>query len=740
VDNRSARPTSARPILRVAVDTPLRRAFDYLAPAGFEPSSLVPGRRVRIPFGRRRLTGLLLEVTERSGVPPHKLKPALEIIDSEPVFDAAMFGFLEWAADYYHHPIGEVISAALPVLLRLGRPLEEIEERWQLSEGGRQGVTQLGARATKQRALLDKLAAGPLSAAELTDDNPRWRDTLRELARKGWVESVSGPLEPSQSQAWTSRPGPALTHAQSQVVADVLRAGERFGAWLLDGVTGSGKTEVYLRVVAEVLVRGQQALVLVPEIGLTPQLVQRFAERFEAPLVVLHSSLSEGERLTAWRHARSGEAAIVIGTRSAIFTPLARPGVIIVDEEHDGSYKQQEGFRYSARDLAVMRARRQDLPIILGSATPSLESLHNARERRYIRYVLPERPGEARHPRMSLVDLRQHAAESGLAGPVLLAITRHLEAAGQVLVYLNRRGYAPTLFCPGCGWIAPCPQCDARLTVHLRSQRLRCHHCGADQAMPLGCPTCGHEIKPVGQGTERVEDLLRDRFPRVPLVRLDRDSVRRKGEMQAALERVTTGEARILVGTQMLAKGHHFPDVTLVVIVNADQGLFSADFRASERLAQTIVQVAGRAGRASRPGEVLIQTEFPRHPLLVSLLEQGYEGFAAAALEERAAAHWPPFSRLALLRADAREVAPTLRFLEAAARAAQPVPKGVRILGPVLASMARRAGRHHAQLLIESDARTVLQRFLTDWMPAVEELRGTHRVHWSLDVDPQELM
>jgi primosomal protein N' (replication factor Y) len=539
---------------------------------------------------------------------------------------------------------------------------------------------------------------------------------------------------------WTSRPGPSLTDAQAQVVADVLRAGERFGTWLLDGVTGSGKTEVYLRVVAEVLARGQQALVLVPEIGLTPQLVQRFAERFEAPLALLHSSLSEGERLAAWRRARNGEAAIVIGTRSAIFTPLAHPGVIVVDEEHDGSYKQQEGFRYSARDLAVMRARRQDLPVILGSATPSLESLQNARERRYIRFILPERPGEARHPRMSLIDLRQHAAQSGLAGPALLAITRHLEAAGQVLIYLNRRGYAPTLFCPGCGWIAPCPQCDARLTVHLRSQRLRCHHCGADQAMPLGCPTCGHEIKPVGQGTERVEDLLRDRFPQVPLVRLDRDSVRRKGEMQAMLERVTTGEARILVGTQMLAKGHHFPDVTLVVIVNADQGLFSADFRASERLAQTIVQVAGRAGRASRPGEVLIQTEFPQHPLLVSLLEKGYEGFAAVALEERAAAHWPPFSRLALLRADAREAAPTLQFLEAAARAAQPAPRGVRILGPVLASMARRAGRHHAQLLIESDARTVLQRFLTDWMPVVEELRAMHRVHWSLDVDPQELM
>ncbi|HKE44875.1 MAG TPA: primosomal protein N' [Steroidobacteraceae bacterium] len=729
-----------RPILRIALDTPLRRLFDYLAPAGTEPAALVPGKRVRVPFGRRRTTGVLLEVGVRSQVPPHKLKPALELLDSQPVFDAALLGFLEWAADYYHHPIGEVVSAALPLGLRLARPLEEIEERWQLTAAGLESQQQPGKRAPRQRALLDQLARGALGASELAAEGPRWRDTLRELVRKGWVESVESAPARTAPERWTARTGPTLTDAQAQVVSAVLNAGERFGAWLLDGVTGSGKTEVYLRIVAEVLARGRQALVLVPEIGLTPQLVQRFAERFAAPLAVLHSSLNEGERLAAWRRAREGEAAIVIGTRSAVFTPLAHLGVVIVDEEHDGSYKQQEGFRYSARDLAVMRARRQDVPVILGSATPSLESLQNARERRYTRHVLPERPGEARHPHMSLVDLRQHAAESGLAGPVLLGITRHLEAAGQVLVYLNRRGYAPTLYCPGCGWIAPCKECDARMTVHLRSQRLRCHHCGADQPMPLGCPRCGHEIKPVGQGTERVEDLLRDRFPQVPLVRLDRDSVRRKGEMETLLTRVTSGEARILVGTQMLAKGHHFPDVTLVVVVNADQGLFSADFRASERLAQTIVQVAGRAGRASRPGEVLIQTEFPQHPLLVSLLEKGYEGFAAAALEERAAAHWPPFSRLALLRADAREGEAAMRFLEAAVRVAEPVPGGVRVLGPVFASMARRAGRHHAQLLIESDARTVLQRFLTDWMTAVEELRSAHRVHWSLDVDPQELM
>src|SRR5262245_34364979 len=730
-----------RLILRIALDTPLRRLFDYLAPVNLEPGTLVPGKRVRVPFGRRRLTGMLLEVAERSAVPGHKLKAALEVLDAEPVLDPDLLAFLEWAAEYYHHPIGEVIAAALPLSLRAGRPAERAEERWHATGPAREAALAALSRAPRQRAMLElMLSQDAMTASVLAQMGPRWRETLRELVRRNWVASSDAPKAPVRTSGWATRTGPSLTDAQSQVVSAVLRASDRFGTWLLDGVTGSGKTEVYLRVVEDVLARGRQALVLVPEIGLTPQLLDRFEKRFDAPLALLHSGLSEGERLDAWLRTHRGEAAILIGTRSAIFTPLSRPGLIIVDEEHDGSYKQQEGFRYSARDLAVMRARRQDIPVILGSATPSLESLQNARERRYTRYVLPERPGEARHPQMHLIDLRRHAAESGLAGPVLQSIKRHLESQGQVLIYLNRRGYAPTLFCPGCGWVAPCAQCDARLTVHLRSQRLRCHHCGADQPMPLGCPRCGHEIKPVGQGTERVEDLLGDQFPRVPLVRLDRDSVRRKGEMQTLLERVRAGEARILVGTQMLTKGHHFPDVTLVVIVNADQGLFSADFRASERLAQTIVQVAGRAGRASRPGEVLIQTEFPEHPLLKSLLEKGYDGFATTALEERAAAHWPPFSRLALLRADARELALAMRFLESASGIAEPVPVGVRVLGPVPASMARRAGRHHAQLLIESDSRSALQRFLTDWMPEVEALHGAQRVHWSLDVDPQELM
>jgi primosomal protein N' (replication factor Y) len=730
-----------RSILRIALETPIRRFFDYVTPAGVDAASLVPGLRVRVPFAGRRLVGMLLEVADRSPISPAKLKAALEVIDREPVLDAELLGLLLWAAGYYHHPVGEVLAAAMPLALREGAAAVAIDERWQLTSAGReQSAGVLEGRAPRQRALIERLGKGAVSATDLANLDRRWRETLRRLVSRGWVESIVVPPADHVLSADIVKPGPQLTDAQAGVLRVLTGAPGSFSVSLLYGVTGSGKTEVYLRLAEELLRANRQALVLVPEIALTPQLLARFSERFSAPPAILHSSLSEGERLAAWRRARSGEAGIVIGTRSAVFTPLARPGAIIVDEEHDGSYKQQEGFRYSARDLAIVRAQRLGIPVILGSATPSLESLQNARAGRYARLLLPERPGEARHPRVAVVDLRHHVAYEGLATPTLESIARHLQSGGQVIVYLNRRGFAPTLFCPGCGWIAPCRACDARLTVHLRSQRLRCHHCGAQEAMPLACPQCAHEVKPVGQGTERVEDLLRDRFPGVELARLDRDAVRRRGDLQSILGRVASGAARILVGTQMLTKGHDFPDVTLVVIVNADQGLFSADFRASERLAQTIVQVAGRAGRASRPGEVLVQTEFPDHPLLKSLLDSGYEGFAAAALAERAQADWPPFSHLALLTADARDAAAPFEFLDSArAIGEQSLERSVQLFGPVAASMARRAGRHHAQLLAQSRSRAALQRYLTRWVPALETLKTTRGLHWSLDVDPQEV-
>ena len=533
---------------------------------------------------------------------------------------------------------------------------------------------------------------------------------------------------------------PEPTPAQRAAIEAIAAAQGRSASFLLHGVTGSGKTEVYLRAIEAVVARGEQALVLVPEIALTPQLVARFAARFDAPLAVLHSSLTDQERLRAWRMARSGAAPVVIGTRSAVFAPLSRPGLIVVDEEHDSSYKQQEGFRYSARDLALARAQRLGIPAVLGSATPSLESLERARSGKSVLLALPDRTGGASQPRLQLVDLRRHGATQGIATPTVLTIGRHLEAGGQVLVYLNRRGYAPSLFCPACGWVAPCPRCDARLTVHQREHRLHCHHCGTDRPVPETCPDCGEPAKPVGQGTERVEETLARLFPDVPLVRIDRDAVRRRGELEAALDRVTRGEVRLLVGTQMLAKGHHFPDVTLVVVLNADQGLFGTDFRASERLAQSIIQVAGRAGRAEKPGEVLVQTEYPEHPLLARLVEGGYDAYAAAALEERRQARWPPYSRVAVVRAEAARREVPLEFLDRARELALPLAGSkVEVLGPASAPMERRAGHYRGQLLLQATTHAPLQRLFAAWLPALEALPDARRVRWSLDVDPLEL-
>jgi primosomal protein N' (replication factor Y) len=534
--------------------------------------------------------------------------------------------------------------------------------------------------------------------------------------------------------------GPILLPEQGDAVERVAAAARDYAAFLLEGVTGSGKTEVYLRLTEEALGRGRAVLVLVPEIGLTPQLVGRFRERFAAPLAVLHSALTDSERLAAWRAAWSGQARIVLGTRSAVFAPLEDLGLIVVDEEHDPSFKQHEGaLRYSARDLAVVRARLARIPVVLGSATPSLETLHNVDAGRYTRLRLLRRPGESQPPLLKLIDLRVSAIEAGISTPAALAIERHLGDGAQVLVFLNRRGYAPTLLCTACGWVAPCRDCDARLTVHLGASRLRCHHCGADAPLPARCPQCGFAVKPVGQGTERIEATLGARFPGLSIVRLDRDVVRRRGDLDEVVRRMSSGEARILVGTQMVTKGHDFPNVTLVVVLNADQGLFSTDFRAPERLAQTIVQVAGRAGRGNRPGEVLIQTEFPQHPLLVSLLERGYDGFAEAALTERLQASWPPFSRLAALRASAKTREAALGFLSEARALARAPARGLKLLGPVPAAMAKRAGRYHAQLLVESRERRTLHQFLDGWLPQVEALRSAQRARWALDVDPLEL-
>jgi primosomal protein N' (replication factor Y) len=722
---------------------PLRRLFDYLPPA----APVVPGQRVRVPFGRQRLVGLVMEHAAGSDLPADRLKPVLEVLDAEPVLDGSAIELLKWAADYYHHPIGEVIAAAMPKALREGAATVAVEQVWRITPAGTEALAAgEPKRAPKQKEVLALLAShAELSAAMLGSVMEGWQDPARALAKRGWAITEEGPVKPggdspvATDTAERHAQPPDLAPEQHEAVESISATLGKFSAFVLHGITGSGKTEVYLQVVQRVLARGQRALVLVPEIGLTPQLVERFAERFDVPLSVLHSALTDSERLQAWRAAFSGHARIVLGTRSAVFAPVRDLGVIVVDEEHDASYKQHEGgFRYSARDLAVVRAQQAGVPVVLGSATPALESLHNVSNGRYTKLVLPRRAAQAVPPRTALVDLRVNAVEGGISTPAIQAIERHLKDNGQVLVFLNRRGYAPTLLCTACGWVAPCKDCDARLTVHRTADRLRCHHCGADAPLPARCLQCGFAVKPVGQGTERIEETLGKIFPNVPLARLDRDVVRKRGDMETTMARMHSGEARILVGTQMVTKGHHFPNVTLVIVLNADQGLFSTDFRAPERLAQTIIQVAGRAGRGEKPGEVLIQTEFPEHPLLNTLLTAGYDGFATAALDERAQASWPPFSRLAAIRDSAPTAEAALEFLKDA-RALIAPPRSVQMRGPVPAAMAKRAGRYHAQLLLESTDRTSLHRFIASWLPQVEQLKSARRVRWALDVDPIEL-
>jgi len=737
-------------IVRVVVDSPLRRSFDYLPPEG---PAVRAGMRVWVPFGNRLRVGVVVSLAAQSSVESSKLKRISSVIDREPTFDVGLLHTLNWAADYYHHPLGEVIATALPKLLREGAALQASEECWSLTEVGREALA--GGeprRAPRQRQLLELLGRvspegheNGWSAAALDVASPAWREGTKALRERGWVIRGDREMTPPQGPPVTPLlvPQPEPTAGQHAALEAITAADEGgFHAWLLHGITGSGKTEVYLRLTARQLARQRRVLVLVPEIGLTPQLVGRFATRFpQATLAVLHSGLTDTERLAAWRSTHSGSADIVIGTRSAVFAPVRQLGLVIVDEEHDSSFKQQEGgFRYSARDLALVRAQRVGLPIVLGSATPSLESLHNAATGRLTRLSLPQRTAAAQPPTLRLLDVRGESMHAGLSTTALCGIERHLAADGQVLVYINRRGYAPTLACTACGWLAPCLACDARMTVYRQADRLRCHHCGAERALPRQCPQCGYAVKTVGQGTERIEEVLGETFPGVGIARLDRDVIRRNEDLHAVVASVASGAARILVGTQMVAKGHDFPALTLVIVLNADHGLFSTDFRAAERLAQTIVQVAGRAGRAERAGEVLIQTEFPEHPLLRSLLEGGYDAFAAAALEERHSAAWPPFSRLAALRASAPQAQTTLEFLQAAREAGEALDAGrVRLLGPAPAAMARRADRHHAQLLLESGERASLHRFLQQWVPVIETLPTARRVRWALDVDPLEL-
>jgi primosomal protein N' (replication factor Y) len=748
-------------VLKVALPLPLPRLFDYLPADGAAADAADIGRRVRVAFGNRGMCGVVAATGPAEAAHADALKP-VEWLEPEPLFCGELPASLRWLARYLHAPLGEVLATALPAALRRGEPLPDTHAwGWCLTEAGATALPAM--RAGRPRGLAQLLAGGLRDEDQLDALEPGWRTPMRTLLQRGLVERVALTF-PSPGLRASSPPRGEekafALNAEQQAAADGIRAASGFAAFLLDGVTGSGKTEVYLDAISDCLARGRQALVLVPEIGLTPQLLARFRVRLGVPVHALHSGLNDGERATAWTAAWRGEARVVVGTRSAVFTPLPDAGLIVVDEEHDASYKQQDGIRYHARDFALVRARELGVPIVLGSATPSLESLHNAHGGRFEHLRLHQRAGEAQPPTVRVLDVRKRPLQAGLSPELLAAVRAALDAGGQVLLFRNRRGYAPALLCHDCGCSAQCRRCDRPMTVHAHGRRLQCHHCGFRQAAPPACPDCASlALQPQGSGTERIEELLVERFADVPVLRIDRGNTRRRDALQKHFEELGSRPG-ILVGTQMLAKGHDLPNLTLVGVVGIDEGLFSADFRASEKLAQLLVQVAGRAGRAERPGTVLLQTHHPQHPLLQTLVSGGYHAFTEAELGLREAAGFPPFAHLALLRAEARHAEPPVRFLDMAKQlfqSAHPEPveggadrtnptrgstssprAGLELHGPLPAPMPRRGGWHRSQLLLSSPDRRTLHTAL-DAMPQLYELPEARKVRWSLDVDPVDL-
>lgn len=711
---------------------PLPGLFDYLPPADDKPPGR--GQRVRVRFGRRQLVGMVMAEASGSAFAASKLQRVTDVLDPpHERMPESLLALLEWCARYYKHAVGEVVFGALPPDFR--KPAS----RWPappeavaLTAEGRLRLAEPPGRAKAQFRLLSALAEGPRTVAGLLSDAGASRPSLQALFDAGWVVT-----EPAVSERRPPGEAPTLTDEQAAAIKSIRSEPAGFCCHLLDGVTGSGKTEVYLQLIAEALAADQQVLVLVPEIGLTPQLLRRLDARLGVSPVAFHSGLAAGERMAAWAAAARGQAKLLVGTRSALFLPLASPGLIIMDEAHDPSFKQQDGFRYAARDVAVKRALDLDIPIVLGTATPSLETLHNAQQGRYRHHHLRQRATGAKPPAIRVLDLRSRRVEAGLCAEALEAIDSTLARDEQALVFLNRRGYAPVLLCHDCGWHAHCPHCDANMTWHRAARVLVCHHCEARTRPPVTCPDCRADaLEGAGEGTEQLEQVLSRQFPDTPVHRVDRDAVRRKGELEALIGRVRSGEPCLLVGTQMLAKGHHFPKVTLVVVVNLDQALYSADFRAVERMGQVLVQVAGRAGRAAAPGTVILQTHHPDHLALRCLVEQGYGAFAQGQLDERRLAMLPPFSYQAVLRADAPDREQLRDFLGQARKAW--LGREMALHGPFPAMMEKRAGRVRWYLLAQADSRQALQSGMDQWLDAVRRLPAARKVRWAVDVDPQE--
>ena len=722
-------------IVRVALDVPLSKLFDYSLGNDI---SISPGQRVLVSFGRKEMVGVAIECVASSALLAERIKPVLRVLDDTPAMPDELLGLLHFCSDYYHYPLGATVLAALPSRLRIKRAIAIQEEmQYVLSSSGcALDLILLPKRKVVQHRILAALRLGALSIAQVRALSSSGVSALKGLLDAGWVETraVSSIHDTS-----TFSDTHTLTLEQQQAV-DLIATTICFNCILLHGITGSGKTEVYVHAMNRILQQGGQVLLLVPEINLTPQLENYFRGRLpDVELVSLHSGLSDDERMRNWLHAQSGRARIVLGTRLAVFAPLPRLALVIVDEEHDASFKQQDGLRYSARDVAIFRASQRDVPIVLGSATPSLESYYNAQSGRYKMLRLTQRAvTQAKLPTINCINIGNVAIQHGLSEPLMKALSERLQRGEQSLIFVNRRGYAPVLMCSACGWMSGCTNCAGKLVLHLKDGRLRCHHCGHQERVPQACPSCGNtDLQPIGVGTQRIESMLRESFPGARILRVDRDSTRNKGAWQVMRQQIQDNSVDILVGTQMLVKGHDFPNLTLVGVVNPDSALYSNDFRASEKLFSQLTQVAGRAGRADKPGQVLIQTAFPEHPLFDSLQRHDYDAWAKTLVDERRSAGFPPFVYQVLLRAEAKSEPHVYSFLGRAREDAIKLAMPVDVYSVVPAVMPRRANHFLAQLLVQSEARKSLQQFLREWHPLLGVL-ADNKLRWSLDIDPMD--
>lgn len=734
-------------IIRVALPIPKRQLFDYL----YHGNNLTAGVRVSVSFGPRKLIGVVWETSDKSEWDISKLKSIEAVLDDKPIFNLMLLRLCGWLAQYYKHPIGDVVQTAMPVALRKGESSQAKPiEYWTLSDTGLSTDLSSLSGAPKQRSLLAALQDQDWVKSKTR--SAFGTSAVKALTEKGLIKSIekTSTAESTWQQDLVIQDKPIANVEQAIAISCIEAKLDQYGCFLLDGITGSGKTEVYLQAIEPVLKQGRQVLILVPEIGLTPQTVHRFKYRFGIDVGILHSGLNNNERLKVWQQSANGQLGIIIGTRSAIFTPMLKPGLLIVDEEHDSSYKQQDGLRYHARDLAVLRAREEKIPLVLGSATPALETLNNALNGKYQHLKLNQRAGNASLATQHVFDIRQQPLQFGVAQGMLDRMGQHLQQGSQVMLFINRRGYAPALMCHQCGFVEHCKRCDKPFTVHKQLHKLQCHHCGSAKSIPKCCQQCqSNELVSMGVGTEQLEQGLAGHFPQYSSIRIDSDSARGKNKLDNMLSSINNNEHQILIGTQILSKGHHFPNVTLVLILDVDGALFSADYRAAEHLAQLITQLAGRAGRAEKPGEMWLQTHDPGHPLLQDLINNGYAHFAQYTLLERKHANLPPYTFQALFKAQALSAREAFDFLQKIAQLFTAVGAvdsvnsmdsmdSVTCVGPMPALMEKRQGQYRMQLLLQSQQRSTLQRAIGQQIKKIETLNLSNKVRWSLDIDPQD--